>query len=156
MLSLRLQGKTTSQCWCKKFISSEVVVVVTTMLPIGVGALGMVLKGLEKKKSWKLRKNWNCTNHRIVKIGLDIDKSPGNLKRLAVIQTLVKDHQLILVWKTHKDDNNTNLIFWKHYHHHVVPLARISLTFSCHLFLLSITRSRSSSLHPISAQSFCR
>ena len=31
------------------------------------------------------------------------EKSPGNLRRLAVTQTLVEDHQLTLMWKTLKE-----------------------------------------------------
>ena len=40
-------------------------------------------------------------------------------------------------------------------HHHVSPLARISLTLSCHPSLLSIASGRSSGIHPVSAQSSC-
>ena len=36
------------------------------------------------------------------------EKSPGVLRRLAVSQTPVKDHQLTLQWKTRKDSNNNN------------------------------------------------
>ena len=41
------------------------------------------------------------------------------------------------------------------YHHHVVPLARISLTLSCHFSLLFIASGRSSELHPVSSHSCC-
>ena len=41
------------------------------------------------------------------------------------------------------------------YIYHVVPLARISLTFSRHFSLSSIASGRSSGLHPISSQSCC-
>ena len=41
------------------------------------------------------------------------------------------------------------------YHHHVVPLARISLTLSRHFSLSIIASSRSSGLHPVSSQSCC-
>ena len=41
-------------------------------------------------------------------------------------------------------------------HHHVEQLAQISLTLSCHSSLSSIAPSRSSRLHPVSAQSYCR
>ena len=45
---------------------------------------------------------------------------------------------------------------WCHHcHHHVVPPARISLSFSRHPSLSSITPSRSSRLHPVSAQCCC-
>ena len=41
------------------------------------------------------------------------------------------------------------------YHHHVVPLARISLTLSRHFPLLFIASGRSSGLHPVSSHSCC-
>ena len=41
-------------------------------------------------------------------------------------------------------------------HHHVMLLARISLTLPCHSSLLSIAPGRSSRLHPVSAQNCCR
>ena len=37
-----------------------------------------------------------------------------------------------------------------HHHHHVVPLAQISLTLSCHFSVSFIASGRSSGLHPIS------
>ena len=40
-----------------------------------------------------------------------------------------------------------------HHHHHVVPLARISLTLSRHFSLSFITSGRSSGLHPVSSHS---
>ena len=40
-------------------------------------------------------------------------------------------------------------------HHHVVPLARICLTLSCHFFLSFIASGKSSGLHLISSQSCC-
>ena len=43
----------------------------------------------------------------------------------------------------------------KYHHHHVVPLARISLTLSRHFSLSFIASGRSSGLHPVSSQS-CR
>ena len=45
------------------------------------------------------------------------------------------------------------LIF--HYHHLVLPSARISLTFSRHPSLSFIASGRSSELHPVSSQSCC-
>ena len=45
--------------------------------------------------------NWRTTrdhlNHSIVKIGRNIQKSPGDLRRLAVTQYPVKNHQQTLV-----------------------------------------------------------
>ena len=42
-----------------------------------------------------------------------------------------------------------------YHHHHVVPLARISLTLSRHFSLSFITSGRSSGLHPVSSHSCC-
>ena len=36
------------------------------------------------------------------------EKSPGDLRRLAVTQTPVKDHQLTLMWTTLISNNNNN------------------------------------------------
>ena len=43
----------------------------------------------------------------------------------------------------------------RHPHHHVVPLARISLTLSRHFSLSFIASGRSSGLHPVSSHSCC-
>ena len=42
-----------------------------------------------------------------------------------------------------------------YHHHHVVPLARISLTLSRHFSLSFIASGRSSGLHPVSSHSCC-
>ena len=42
-----------------------------------------------------------------------------------------------------------------HHHHHVMPLARISLTLSRHFSLSFISSGRSSGLHPVSSHSCC-
>ena len=49
-------------------------------------------------------------NSYITEIGQNIEKSPGNLRRLDVTQTSMKNHQLTLMWKTQwvNDDNNNN------------------------------------------------
>ena len=36
-------------------------------------------------------------DYSIIKIGQNTEKSPGDLRRLAVMQTLVRKHQLMLV-----------------------------------------------------------
>ena len=46
------------------------------------------------------RKNGDDQDHRIIKIGYNMQKSPEDLIRLAVIQTPEKDHQLMLMRKT--------------------------------------------------------
>ena len=61
--------------------------------------------GLEKLEN---RKNRDYPDRSIFKIGWNTEKSSGDLKRLAVTQTLVKDHQLVLVRKNRKEFNNYN------------------------------------------------
>ena len=49
-----------------------------------------------------------CSNDSIVEIGQNTEKSPGDLRRLAVTQTPVENHQLTLMCQTLKDNNNNN------------------------------------------------
>ena len=76
-----------------------------TVIPVVFGALGTVSKGLEKGTgiNENQRKNRDHTNYSIVEIGQNTEKSPLDLRRLVVIQTTVKDHQLRLVQKSHKE-----------------------------------------------------
>ena len=48
--------------------------------------------------SW--RTSGNHLNYSIIENGQNTEKSPGDLRRLAVTQTPVKDHQLMLMGKT--------------------------------------------------------
>ena len=41
-------------------------------------------------------------DYSIIKIGRNTEKSPGDLRRLAVSQPPVKNHQLMMLWKTPK------------------------------------------------------
>ena len=53
-----------------------------TVISIVVGMFGTVYKSLEKKlEELKIRKNQVHTDHNIVKIGLNTEKSPGNIRR---------------------------------------------------------------------------
>ena len=45
--------------------------------------------------SWRTR--GNHSNYYICETGQNTEKSPGDLRRLAVTQTPVKDHQLLLM-----------------------------------------------------------
>ena len=45
-------------------------------------------------------------NNSIIEIGQNTEKSPGDLRRLGINQTLVRNHRLMLVWKTLKGVNN--------------------------------------------------
>ena len=49
----------------------------------------------------------------------------------------------------------SNVYHYHHQHHHVVPLARISLVLSRHFSLSFIASGRCSGLHPVSSQSCC-
>ena len=62
----------------------------TNSIDIGSGGLG-------NKSTFGDRPKYS-----IVEIGQNTKKSPGDLRRLVVTQTPVKNHQLTLVWKTLK------------------------------------------------------
>ena len=75
---------------------------------------------------------------------------------LVVYQLLMGYLMLNLVKVLKKCTSSFQIFFaviW--YHHHVVPLARISLTFSRHFSLSFIAFGRSSGLHPVSSHSCC-
>ena len=52
-------------------------------------------KGVGRVRNWGT--NQDYPNNSLVKICQNTEKSPGDLKRLAVTQPPVKDHQLMLV-----------------------------------------------------------
>ena len=54
------------------------------------------------------RKNPDLPDPRMVKIDLNTEKSPGDQSKLAATQTLMKPHQLKVVWKTYKEYNDNN------------------------------------------------
>ena len=60
-----------------------------TVIPIVIGALGRVSKGLIKRSSKE------GTNYSIFEIGQNTEKSPGDLRRLSVIQPPLKNHHLM-------------------------------------------------------------
>ena len=68
-----------------------------TIISIVLGAFGTVTKGLLKGLE-DLEVGGRVET--IVENGQNTEKSPGDLRRLAVTQTPVKDHQLMLMWKT--------------------------------------------------------
>ena len=55
----------------------------------------LLVRGLEKLEI-------GVFSETITKMGQNSEKSTGDLRRLAVTQTPVKDHQLDLVWKNRK------------------------------------------------------
>ena len=67
-----------------------------TIIPIVNGAFGTVTKGLLKV----LETSGDHPNYSIIENGQNTEKSPGDLRKLAVTQTPVKDYQLTLMWKT--------------------------------------------------------
>ena len=49
---------------------------------------------------WSWWTSGDHPNDNIIENGQNTEKSPVDLSRLAVTQTQVKDHQLMLMWKT--------------------------------------------------------
>ena len=78
----------------KKLWNMQVIII-----PIVIGAFGTITKWLLKGLgSW-----WTSGDHPnnwITENSQNTEKNPGDLRRLAVTQTPVKDHQLMLIWKT--------------------------------------------------------
>ena len=70
-----------------------------TIIPVVIGAFGTVTKGLLNRpgrfRSW--RPSGDHPNNSIIENGQNTEKSLGDLRRLAVTQTPVKDHQLTLM-----------------------------------------------------------
>ena len=64
-----------------------------TLVPVVIGGLRMIPKGFVERLE---------LHYSIVDIGQNTKESPRNLRKLAVTQTLVKGHQLKLVWKARK------------------------------------------------------
>ena len=79
-----------------------------TIIPIVIGALGAVTKGTGGFHN--NRTNGDHPNYCIVDIGLNTKKSPGDLRKLTVTQTPVRNNQLTLVGYTRKGENDTETI----------------------------------------------
>ena len=82
-----------------------------TIVPIVIGALGTItkrlLKGLEDLEFGGQVETIQTASN--AKNGQNPETSPGDLRRLAVTQNPVKNHQFMLMWKTLKElDNNNN------------------------------------------------
>ena len=67
-----------------------------TVIPMVIGALRTVFKGLERKLN-ELEIGRRIETIQTIKICQNIVKSPGDLRRLTVTQTTVKDVRLTLV-----------------------------------------------------------
>ena len=76
-----------------------------TIIPIPIGAFGSITKELLKglKDFGNKRMSGGNQNYYITENGQNTEKSPGDLRGLAVCQTPVKDHQLTLMWESHKE-----------------------------------------------------
>ena len=74
-----------------------------TVILIVIGTLGIILKRIGEVTGTlgNKRTSGDHPDH-IIKIGLNTEKSPGDLRRLAVIQSPVRNYLLTLVWKTFK------------------------------------------------------
>ena len=72
-----------------------------TFIPILIDVLGTVTKGLIKRlEDLEIRGQVETIQiTAIIEISQNTEKSPGDLRRFAVTQTPVKDHQLMLMWK---------------------------------------------------------
>ena len=83
-----------------------------TRIPIEIGAFGTVTKILVPRTGGfgNKRTNGDHPNNSIIEIGQNTEKSPGDLKRLVVTQTSVRNHRQTLVRKTRKGINNNKYI----------------------------------------------
>ena len=75
-----------------------------TIIPIVTGVLGTVTK--DWYRDWRIgnkRTSGDHPNDSIAEIGWNSEKSHGDLKRLAVTQTLVENHQRTQAWKLWKE-----------------------------------------------------
>ena len=63
-----------------------------TIISIVIGVFGTVTKG---PGGWRPR--GDHPNNSIIEDGKNTEKSPGDLRRLAVTQSPIKDHQLTLM-----------------------------------------------------------
>ena len=87
------------------------------VIPVVICAPGTVAKGLVRTGGLvNVRMSGDHSNHSIIEIDQNLEKSPSNLRRFAVTQTPVGNHWLTLVGKSKKrannDNNNNNLTIW--------------------------------------------
>ena len=65
------------------------------IIPIVISAFGTVTKGILIFGTW--RPSGDHLNNSIIENGKNTEKSSGDLRGLAIIQSPVKDHQLLLM-----------------------------------------------------------
>ena len=75
-----------------------------------------IIKGPGWLGSW--RTSGDHPNDSIIENGQNTEKSPVELRSLAVTQIPVKNHLLTLMWKTLKGNNNSNHDHHDNYNHH--------------------------------------
>ena len=74
------------------------------IVPMVIGAFGTITKGsLKGLGAWKIMDGRDYPNDTIAENGQNLETSPGDLRRFAVNQTPVKNHQVTLIWKTLKE-----------------------------------------------------
>ena len=76
-----------------------------TIIPIMIGAFGTVTKGLLKGLE-DLEVGGRVDTIQTTALLKREEKSPGDLRRLTVTQSPVKNHQMSLMWKTLMSSNN--------------------------------------------------
>ena len=79
-----------------------------TVISLVTGALQSPKVGTRTGGLGSKRTSRDHYNYSIVEISQNTEKSLGDLRRLAVIQTPVRNHWLTLVRKTRKGVNNNN------------------------------------------------
>ena len=93
-----------------------------------------------------------CSKH----MGHSKDQKIRQTEEILIFSVLLTKHIIRFSQKkTFQDNHISNKLFYKN-HHHVMLLVWISLTLSCNPSLSSITSGRSSRLHPMAIQSYCR
>ena len=65
--------------------------------------IGTRIRGIGNKRT-----SGDYPNYSIIKIGHNTEKSPGDLRRLAVTQTPVENHLLTLIGKNNNNNNNNS------------------------------------------------
>ena len=74
---------------------------ILTLLLIVIGAFGIVTNGLvQGLNNFEIkRRGGDHSNYRIVDTGYNTAKSPGEFRSLLILQTPMKEYQLMLMWK---------------------------------------------------------
>ena len=79
------------------------------VIPFVIGALGTIPKGIRRLRNQRIRRY--PPDYSTIKIGQKTENSSGDLKRLAVIQTPMRNYQLKLV----KNSQKSKIICWSNW-----------------------------------------